>query len=270
MLEYRPEVLVDQYFTDREDDFKKHPKLSNVDQRRNLLKYMHDIFGRRAVLFCIDVEAWERNTKIVTEIGISIFDPRGQLSSMSPDIRNYHIRPKENLNRLNGRFVPNNAQRFCGGTTHVMTMAHCVEFIQHLITKYFEGDLPCYLVGHDLRGDVQWFTTMGVKLPEDVLKLDTQKLIGLSTSSQTSLGNALHHLKIPHGNLHNAGNDAFYTLLLAIKLCDPWARLAFQLDTLYPQKVVRMPKGQTLQQHITSVEEMVSLIDAPIEVIENS
>ena len=39
---------------------------------------------------------------------------------------------------------------------------------------------------------------------------------------------------IPHAFLHNAGNDAYYTLVLALRLCDPQSRALSTLDKPHP------------------------------------
>ncbi|CAH6722666.1 hypothetical protein CLIB1444_10S03598 [[Candida] jaroonii] len=220
--------VIDEYLS---RSFKDHPRLRDPSQFRILSYCIQNIYGKKNSLFCIDVEAWERNTKIVTEIGICIYDPSNQELSMVPSFHTYHIRIRENYHRKNGRFVPDHVSNFAGLNTYVMTMEDAVTFIKLLIEKYFvNSDNPCNLVGHDLNGDIKWFKTLGIEFPSNIIKVDTQFLMSLSTQKQRSLSKSLALVGIPHSFLHNAGNDAYYTLVLALKLSDPQSRTIHGLD----------------------------------------
>ncbi|KAK6201656.1 uncharacterized protein RJT21DRAFT_76837, partial [Scheffersomyces amazonensis] len=164
----------------------------------------------------IDVEAFEMNTNLITEIGISIYDPREQFTSMVPTIHNIHIKIQENFDYPNGRFVPNHGMNFNGGTTYLMKLHSAATFTQGLINHYFiksrSGDVRTCLIGHDVKGDIKWLNTLGIKFPNNVPIIDTSILFSMSQGKNgTSLKNALIRVQIPHAFLHNAGNDAYYT-----------------------------------------------------------
>lgn len=245
--------------------FADHPKLSNPGTF-HILKYcVENIYGRKHALFCIDVEAWERDINRITEIGISIFDPRNQESAIVPSLRTYHIRPRENLNYKNGRFVPNNSTFFSGEASYIMQINDSIQFLKKLIEKYFfNSDIPCCLVGHDLKGDIKWLRSLGIDFPEQNPNIDTQLLMSFLTQQKRSLTNSLSLLGIPHANLHNAGNDAYYTLLLALKLSDPQARVLYNLDKEYPLELEnpKRKKGACPQVEIDDITEIVRKIEA--------
>lgn len=216
----------------------KQSRLHNPSSLAILKEGMKIVYGRRSILFCIDVEAWEVNTKVVTELGIAIFDPRKQGNALMPNITLIHIIIKENVRRKNGRFVPEHSRNYNGKTTYILSEIEAVKFIQSLIQYYFidiKHKRQCYLVGHDVRGDIQWMLKLGIHFPADTSSLDTQKIYAASHGMNgASLKNALRSADIPHAFLHNAGNDAYYTLVLALRLCDPQSRALSTLDKPHP------------------------------------
>ncbi|EGV65604.1 hypothetical protein PSN45_003617 [Yamadazyma tenuis] len=248
--------------------FKRHPKLHNPGAFSMLKHWVEQVYGRKTVLFCVDVEAWERDITKVTEIGVSIFDPRKQEDAIVPTLMNFHIRPKEHNHMKNGRYVPDNSMRFAGDVTHIMTMEDSIRFVQYLIDKYFnDSSISCSLVGHDLHGDIKWLRTLGINFPENAARLDTQVIIGFSSERQMSLVNSLVALGIPYSNLHNAGNDAYYTLLLALKVSDPITRQLFGLDDsvlIQPPKTKR--KATCEQKIISDLSEIIDAFESNIYV----
>lgn len=226
--------IIDKYL----QKISKQNRLSNPSSLFLLKEGMKAVFGRRSILFCIDVEAWEVNTKVVTELGIAIYDPRKQANALIPDIKLIHIVIKENMKRKNGRFVPEHSRNYNGKTTYILPQAEAVRFVQSLIQYYFIDKAhkrQCYLVGHDVRGDIEWMKKLGIQFPTNIDSLDTQKLYAASHGMKgASLKNALRSADIPHAFLHNAGNDAYYTLALALKLCDPQSRSLSTLDKPRP------------------------------------
>lgn len=223
---------IDDYM--QKTDFKRHPLLSNPHHRQTLRQAMELVFTRKNILFCIDVEAWEVNPKIVTEIGISIYDPREQSFVLIPTITQIHIIIKENLYKKNGRYVPEHSKNFNGGTTYVMGQNEAVSFTQSLVDYYFfrpKSNASTCLVGHDVKGDVKWLKNLGINFPDKPNILDTQTVFSASHGQKgNSLKNALRAANLPHAFLHNAGNDAYYTLFLAMCLCDPATRRINRLD----------------------------------------
>ncbi|EMG47412.1 putative transcriptional repressor [Candida maltosa Xu316] len=235
---YQPiyQNIIDQYVASNQH-FITNPRLANHATRDSLVSLMRQVYGRSSILFALDIEAWEIDTNIVTEIGISIYDPRDQQVSLIPSTIQIHIRIKEYLDKTNGRYVPNHAQNFNGNASYIMTQTEAALLTQSLVDYYFvkpkRSGTSCYLVGHDLRGDVKWMNSIGVNFPDDHLSIDTNQLFRISHGKENiSLKRALGTVEIPFAYLHNAGNDAYYTLLLAMKLCDPQSRVRYALDVL--------------------------------------
>lgn len=210
----------------------KSNRLHNKVGRTPIREAMTKVFLRKTVLFCVDVEAWEQQTRLVTEIGVSIYDPRGQELAMSPYIKTYHILIKENMHRKNGRFVPEHSANFNGGLSYVLTKDSAIDLMQSLIDTYFHNlPMPCILVGHDVKGDIKWLSQLGIQMPTNVEVLDTQILYTQTHGRHgNSLKNALRDIGQPYAFLHNAGNDAYYTVLLALRLCDPQVRKLVNFD----------------------------------------
>ena len=214
-------------------DLLENPYLRTRNQVVQLVEAIDHVYTRRNILFCIDVEAWERNTNLVTELGISIYDPRGQGLSLYPNISTYHIIIKETADKRNGRYVADHMDNYNGGVSYLMAQLEAVKFVKSLIDYYFapRKDIGCCLVGHDVKGDSNWFHSIGIDIPNVSYVIDTNKIYALSHGRQGgSLTNLLKLVNIPNAFLHNAANDAYYTLLVAMRLCDPHVRELFQLD----------------------------------------
>lgn len=216
------------------------------------------MFGRTSTLFALDIEAWELNTQIVTEIGIAIYDPRDQQVSLVPSTIQIHIRIKEHLDKTNGRYVPNHARNFNGNITYIMSQADAALFTQSLVNYYFckvrQSGFSTFLVGHNLKGDIKWMNSIGVLFPSEYSTIDTNSLCRITHGkTNISLRKALEAVEIPYAYLHNAGNDAYYTLLLAMKLCDPQSRTRYSLD-------VYSPYSQQQQQDDTMTQEEIKAL----------
>ncbi|EDO19132.1 hypothetical protein Kpol_2000p100 [Vanderwaltozyma polyspora DSM 70294] len=144
---------------------------TDSDNFKQLCRVIKSISLRSSILFSVDIEAFERNSKIVTEIGISIYDPRENKYSITPFIRSYHLIVEESLFLRNSKIVGDHKNCFLHGESLVMPLLGCVEFIQSLINFYMlprtEEDKTWEraFVGHDIIGDLKWLLQMGVTIP---------------------------------------------------------------------------------------------------------
>lgn len=213
-----------------------NPRLTDKVFRHQFHNQIHQLICQKAILFSIDIEAWEINNQTVTEIGISIYDPRRNGSfNLVPNFTKLHIRILENMHRVNGKYVVDHALNFVGEPTLILSMQDSVILIQSLFDYFFKSPnddgLETYLVGHGLPGDIKWLSSIGINFPPKYATLDTLEILKITHGKHNlSLGNALRKLDLPHVFLHNAGNDAYYTLLLCLKLLDPGVRSLYQLD----------------------------------------
>ncbi|KAM9900429.1 hypothetical protein OXX69_009091 [Metschnikowia pulcherrima] len=186
---------LERYFAETTFQFSKP---SHVDELRRVMEL---VYLRKRPLVAVDVEAYERQPKFITELGIAIYDPENQWLSAQPHIKTVHIISQENKRLLNSQ---KNA----------------------------------VLVGHNLAGDIKWLQSHGVGSGGDTPQVDTQKLFHLSRNRGATLRGILQAVDIPNANLHNAANDAYYTLLAAMCYCDPERRQHFGLDTFVEQKKI--------------------------------
>lgn len=212
------------------------------------------VSGRKTILFSLDIEAFEHDNNVVTEIGISIYDPRENLDSLVPIKRNYHLVVLESLHLRNKKFVCDSKDCYILGESLVLDLHGCVEFVQALVDYYMTAETKEDLtwarafVGHNLHGDLKWLRMLGVNIPNDdemsfnlndlplskpTYVLDTEKLYRSCYGNfGGNLGRILRLFRIPHAFLHNAGNDAHYTLQLLMCMCDLSFRKHANMDDL--------------------------------------
>lgn len=236
-------------------DISKPPYQSpkNLD----LLKHAMDtIFLRQTPLVAVDVEAYEKNTTKVTEIGIAVYDPAMQQNSILPIINHTHLITKEHKSLFNGKYCPDNKYKFMGGTSYVMSLKQCRDIMKTILDKYINQRGGTF-VGHSIGSDIKWIRNLGIPVDIKVPPVDTFRLFQLSRSRGCTLRGILRTLDLPHGYLHNAGNDAYYTLLAAMALCDPVVRVNKQLDTFIepPRKTKEQIRKAAFSDRAISVDE---------------
>ncbi|EPS30210.1 hypothetical protein PDE_05160 [Penicillium oxalicum 114-2] len=205
------------------------------------------------VFYSIDVEWNERNSHQITEIGISILDTR-DLRSLSPGphgdnwaqlIRSVHLRVAEYKSFCNTRFVRGCPHLFLFGKSEFVPERRIGRRVDDFFAppsgdaeRHIGASPPAQkaqkeparkmiLVGHSPDGDVnllaqrsrvfQTFLSEGSIFLET---LDTQQLYRhlRKEPHQRSLEHVLHSLGIEPRCLHNAGNDARYTMEALIRI----------------------------------------------------
>lgn len=234
-----------------------NPGTTNFDYLCNSIRLMT---ARKTICFSLDVEAYEFDNDVVTEIGIAIYDPRENVHSLVPMTRNYHLIISEALPLRNKKYVCDFKDCFLLGESLVMSLHECVEFVQSLVDFYMRSQTPedkswsRAFVGHNVLGDLRWMKNLGVKIPEEeimdhslhkvnletesnktepIFILDTEKLYRFCYGNKGgNLGRLLRLFKIPHAFLHNAGNDSHYTLKLLMHMCDVNFRKQAGMDNL--------------------------------------
>ncbi|CEP64296.1 Gfd2p LALA0_S11e00914g [Lachancea lanzarotensis] len=262
------------------------PKINTVPGKpefeylSNAIRYLT---SQRTICLCVDVEAFERNTNVVTEIGISIYDPRESQFSTVPILRTYHLIVAESLKMRNGKFVCDLKDCFLKGESYVMSLSNCVNFIQTLINYYMVTETAAErtweraFVGHNVKGDLKWLSSIGVQIPRNIdynlnqtsgdqslRVLDTERLFKISYGSKgSSLGKILRLFEVPHAFLHNAGNDAYYTLKLLLHMCDIQYRKLLGMDDFYgvAAKIEMWAKRDAIEARILPL----SYVNAAIE-----
>ncbi|MCH0629407.1 hypothetical protein JNB11_05475 [Kocuria palustris] len=238
----RRKLLIGCYFTENKARFAQHPKLKHPHHRQYLKDCMQAAYGRDMILISIDTETWEAGDALL-EVGIAIFDPRGQQALGYPHIKTFHLINDEALHLRNGRFVPDRRYNFMGKMSWKMPFDLIVSFVQGILDYYFDIEgWEAVIVGHSVQHDIMVLKDMGVDVPDD-WAIDTQKLFALNRTktSQTNLRVALQDTHILGGYMHNGGNDAYFALQLLLKLADPEVRKVLNLDkfenTINPKRL---------------------------------
>ncbi|KAK6465996.1 hypothetical protein DFJ63DRAFT_38774 [Scheffersomyces coipomensis] len=221
------ETILQQYLSSGKFTFAKDKEVASLQE---LKRCMEIVYLNKKPLIAIDFEAYERSLKKVTEIGIVIYDPDLSKGSIFPIIKTFHIIIAEHIELVNGRYVPDSKDKYIGGLSNVLSLSDSKIFMEQIIEKYINQREGAF-VGHNIGGDIRWLQGMGIQIREDIEIVDTFKLYQISRSIGGTLKGILKLIDLPHGVLHNAANDAYYTLLAAIAYCDPNMRNHKDLDT---------------------------------------
>lgn len=266
-----------------------NPGTSNFDYLVNSIRLMST---KKTICFSLDVEAYEFDNDVVTEIGIAIYDPRENINPLVPLTRNYHLIISEALHLRNRKWVCDFKDCFLLGESFVLSLHECVEFVQSLVNYYMmpqtteDKSWSRAFVGHNLQGDLRWLRKMGIKIPADdgldytlqravpkeqtekdepIFVLDTEKLYRLCYGSKGSnLGRLLRLFRIPHAFLHNAGNDAHYTLKLLMHMCDVNFRKQYGMDNLedMSKKINQWIDREKEEPKVLPMSYAISVVDA--------
>ena len=144
-------------------------------------------------------------TCIILEIGFVVsFLARPEDSKEA-----FHFIIAENSHFVNSEYVPDNRDKFKFGTSERMSLKEAAaKFMQHIRDVYF-------LVTHSGAHDEAYLASSGISLERKTM-FDTLT----SGTAVFGLKRLLNDLAIPFDEdiLHNAGNDAYYTLKLFLAL----------------------------------------------------
>ncbi|TVY54585.1 Uncharacterized protein LSUE1_G009553, partial [Lachnellula suecica] len=189
----------------------------------------------RVVFVCVDVEAYERNNNLITEIGIATLDT-DDLEGVVPGegganwmklIRARHFRINEHKHLNNTEFVHGCADRFEYGESEFISLKDAPRVVascfKHPFSKIGGDDTEpeqkrsIILVGHDLGMDINYLKKLGYdvyNLSNLLECVDSANMWKYMTrdNNPRKLAMILAELRLIGWNLHNAGNDAVYTL----------------------------------------------------------
>lgn len=221
------------------------------------------------VFICIDCEAYERAQHLITEIGVSVLDPKA-LKDIDPGsdgsawfgaIRHAHLRPNEYKHLVNKAFVKGCPDKFNFGKTDFIKLADAGKILQRIFANPGRIHEACdidvelssktntkiVLVGHALAGDTKYLRRVGFSPNNVVAHMDTQKLARASKKDSPGLKRLLLALDINAQNLHNAGNDAAYTMQALVGLAvrehhEPGSVVAALATNAAKQMPMKKPK----------------------------
>ncbi|KAK1976119.1 QDE-2-interacting protein [Colletotrichum cereale] len=230
------------------------PKAGDVaekDKEIALDKPLPHARDQKVVFVCIDIEVAEEHHGTVLEIGLSILDtediagvPPGENGrNWVPFIRSRHLIIDEHRHIRNHKYIKGCPELFNFGKSEYPKLDDLGPLIIAAITNLSvagqEGIADAdrrfrnvVLLGHDLRSDLGYLETINVELwgIGGVMSrtLDTKDMYQAwrQETQGRSLATVLTDLGIPHSNLHNAGNDAAYTMQAMLGLA-----VAARVDT---------------------------------------
>jgi hypothetical protein len=186
--------------------------------------------SRSKVFIAIDLEWDESNPSRILEVGLAILDlrPRKLHPKRTPpstwDIRPRHIIISENRDVHNSKYVRSNKFGFKFGKSYFARDAKARETVQAVLDRYEPDEVV--LVGHLMGNDLRRLEEWGVVLDEEIDVLDTAGLERVYMSRvngrKVSLESMCEELDVPYyrsDKLHNAGNDAFFTMAAFLEMC---------------------------------------------------
>ncbi|KAI5960811.1 uncharacterized protein KGF55_004381 [Candida pseudojiufengensis] len=216
-------ISKDEYLQSNHFKFKEGSELKSkelLEKSTNYIKELHP-------LVAIDCESYEFDHSKITEIGIAIL--QSTTTTIIPQIITYHIIIEENIHKRSHKYVPDHKDKYMNGTSLIMNEKLAIAFVNKIIQKYL-FKLNGIMVGHSINSEFKYFKHLGISLPHNLKIIDTLQLHQIGRSNGGSLWGCLRLLNIPYSYLHNAGNDAYYTLLVALSYCDPQIRILKNLD----------------------------------------
>ncbi|EME48926.1 hypothetical protein DOTSEDRAFT_58207 [Dothistroma septosporum NZE10] len=200
---------------------------------------------REPIFIAIDVEAYERPPRHVTEVGIATLDTR-DLKGTAPGkaatewfkfIRGRHFLVLEHKHLVNHEFVQGCPDGFEFGESELVSkdslgsvLSSCFRepFSKRDVAPPFSAEPATetrnlIIVGHDLGQDIAYCHQVGFSVLNRgniIDNTDTLTMFRTFTKDPNarSLGSILDHFDLTGWHLHNAGNDAVYTMqsMLAI------------------------------------------------------
>lgn len=225
-----------------------------------------------AVLISVDCEAFEFVPEYITEIGVSILDTR-DIIGVEPGlegenwvckIRSRHFRTKEHKHRRNKRHVQGCPDNFSFGQSEWIAQGEAAEvlrqcFRQPLTATGTSSSNPCNVifVGHNAAADEQYLAEVHFDLSKeavDVIDSEAMAMAIFRETHRSSLGTLLLRYGINGEYFHNAGNDANYTLHLAIAMAlrqfrSKKTRAEWQVEQdIRVEKAMEKAKGQVVDE----------------------
>ncbi|PTB64273.1 hypothetical protein BBK36DRAFT_1124307 [Trichoderma citrinoviride] len=225
------QMLVPRPTFDKKKNADKRAAQRRLERERmlhNAQEYLHLAGkgnGADVVLVCMDVEAIEMPPNPISEIGVAVLDVK-DLDGVEPGpggqnwwqlIQAHHLRTKEYAGLVNRRFVRGCPDSFDFGTSTFPGEYELPEAIMAILEPYVSKNRPVVFVAHDAGSDIRYLASIGfdvLGLSGLVEQLDTKEMhLAWKESDQgKSLLSVLGDLCIHSKHLHNAGNDAVYTL----------------------------------------------------------
>jgi len=171
---------------------------------RNIENFKNELLKEQNIL-AFDLEFWEKDTSQVLEIGFSFFNTNTRT------FVNKNLVILDNLDKVNGQYVPNNKYNFLHGETLFLKEKEAWSVF------YSYAQKSNLFLGQNLSSDMSYLN----ETYKNKKKYDTLKMFNYyqyNYKHKVKLGTILSSLQIEYKFLHNAGNDAYYTIQAALKM----------------------------------------------------
>jgi len=212
---------------------KTYEKPEKLQNRIKLIETIKEKIDNEKLYICLDIEAFERNHDFLTEFGWCLFKKNGEI------IKKKHAIVEEYISYHNGRYVPDNKNNYNFGKSEIVKLKDIYRELKN------DFDRANYLVGHGINNDIQFLKKIQVdvskfkKMNGNSSKIDDYGIIetmdlfsGFFLTKPVGLEKSLRRLEIPYRSLHNAGNDAYYTMQVFLEIIK---RFDFSKDPKYEQ-----------------------------------
>ncbi|KAG6000938.1 hypothetical protein E4U21_004862 [Claviceps maximensis] len=184
------------------------------------------------VFVSIDIEVLEEEPQTITEIGIAVLDTRN-INDMDggpggilwwKHIKAHHLLVRQYASHVNHKYVQGCPGMFQFGQSTFPDEWELIDTLDSILGSYTrDPETDVLLVGHDIQSDVRFLAGAGYDVVQalgSVHVIDTQILHQAWNAGKQArkLQRVLSDLCIPYAYLHNAGNDAMYTLRAMITM----------------------------------------------------
>lgn len=203
-----------------------------VTHRRHIFERVRSFWREKKGVWCaLDFEAWERDHTVLTEFGWSFV----AWENGSEVEEHGHLIVDEARTYTNSQYVPDHRYNYSFGESETVKKVAFKKRIHDLFARLALFG-PVFLVFHDNNQDIKDLNKLGVDLtglsyvlPDTISDvrisvIDTSDLIGAllgeGAGDKRSLEKTCSLLQIQTEYLHNAGNDAHYTLLSMKNMAD--------------------------------------------------
>ncbi|KAI9790747.1 MAG: hypothetical protein M1816_004889 [Peltula sp. TS41687] len=233
-------------------------------------------FDYSVVFICVDVEAYEKDNSLITEIGISTLDTLDLLSLPPGDggsawmkkMRCRHFRVQEYADLRNHVHVRGCPDKFDFGKSEWISKKDAKDVLTGCFSPPFSGPADAeeqsaqdgaaarrrfVLVGHSVQDDLTYLSKLGFDprtVPGFLEVVDTGSLWRAFKREPVhrTLEITLYQLGLTGWHLHNAGNDAAYTLQ---------AMIALAVRDLGSRDTIREDREARIQAAIMEAEERI-------------
>lgn len=198
-------------FWDLGKTVKHENKKRQKEKWEKMIDQIKNLEGKK--ILCFDLEMYERDDprKRITEVGMCVF-------TKGKEILTKHLIIEENRHLRNGVYCADNRDNFMG-TSECLPRKTSIELFNEKIKA---SDI---VVAHSKKSDLKFLEDAGeeetCKLLKEANFFCTQEIHShvLGKFKQVKLVDLCKEMGVETKHLHNAGNDAHFTLICFRKLC---------------------------------------------------